>query len=82
MNGWTTLVCPRGAERELASHGSYGHVPYSAWDNTGKLLYVITVPDNVAPYFIGGPAGYWLAPDELQVSEPPIRPVFTYLVQG
>ena len=77
---WVTLVCPRGAERELASHGTWGYVPYLARDNSGKLLYVNTVPDHVAPHLLGQ-AGYCLAPAELQVSAPPIPPVSSYLVQ-
>ena len=80
MNGWTTVVCPRGAERELASHGVWGYVPYPTRDNSGRLLYVNTVPDHVAPHLMR--AGYWLAPDELQVSAPMIEPVSSYLVPG
>jgi hypothetical protein len=79
--GWVTLVCPRGAERELASHGEYGYVPYPARDSAGRLHYLVPVPTEYARYWCNG-AGYSAAPDELQGLEPPVAPIRSYAYPG
>jgi hypothetical protein len=73
-DGWVNLTVPRGAERELCSHGETGFVPFRAVSDTGKAVWLVRVPSHVVPYLTRG-AGYWPAPDELQSAMPPQGPV-------
>jgi hypothetical protein len=64
------LVVPPGNERELASHGQRGYVPFRVVDSTGKTWWLVTVDDQAARYF-QGPGGFYPAPDKLQGATPP-----------
>ena len=81
-NVWIVLECPRGAERELASQGEQGFVPFRATDAAGRLRSLKYVPLYVARHLageFGGRDNYNIAPDELQAARPPSpSPVRTF----
>jgi hypothetical protein len=64
--GWVNLTVPRGAERELCSHGEEGYVPFRA----ASRVWLVRVPPYVVPYLTRG-AMFAVAPDELQKELPP-----------
>jgi len=77
-NVWIVLECPRGAERELASQGELGYVPFRATDMAGRVHWLKYVPLWVARNLAGefqGRGGYNIAPDELQAARPPQGPI-------
>jgi hypothetical protein len=59
MDGWVVLLCPRGAERELCSHGETGYRPFFATDSQGRERSIVVVPQRVAQSGLAnGPGGY------------------------
>jgi len=77
----TVLVCPRGAERELASHGERGFVPFRATDSQGRQVSIVVVPLHVAQSGLAnGPGGYAYTDDPalLVAASPAPAPVRTF----
>jgi len=63
--GWVNLTVPRGAEREMCSHGEEGYIPF----RTPAGVWLVQVRDYTASHFTK--AGFAIAAVELQQYDPP-----------